>query len=70
MKILLHCAALLAASAFTAVHADTDRPRQTGVACARAGNSYCQAPQPAADSASHALRPGSTDTPAPVGVPA
>ena len=56
MKILLNCAAMLAACALPAAHASTDRPRQTGVACARAGNSYCRTPQPQADSESHAMR--------------
>ncbi|CAG9182324.1 hypothetical protein [Cupriavidus pinatubonensis] len=58
----LLCTVMLATCATTAARADTDRPRQTGVGCARAGNSYCQAPQPAADAGSHAMRPGSTDT--------
>lgn len=62
MKILLNCAAMLAACACSAVLANTDRPGQTGVACARAGNSYCQTPQPLADSEAHAVRPGSGGT--------
>ena len=33
--------ALLVMGSVTAAHADSDRPRQTGVACARAGNAYC-----------------------------
>ncbi|WER46252.1 hypothetical protein CupriaWKF_01280 [Cupriavidus sp. WKF15] len=54
----LTCAAMLALSAFTMARADTDRPRQTGVSCAHAGNTYCSAPQPAADAASQTARTG------------
>lgn len=37
----LLCAVMLVTCAVTAAHAESDRPRQTGVACSRAGNTYC-----------------------------
>ncbi len=42
----LLCAALIASGA-TLAHAGNERPRDTGVACARAGNTYCNLKEPA-----------------------
>ncbi|BDB24202.1 hypothetical protein CTP10_R15500 [Cupriavidus sp. P-10] len=48
----LLCAALIACGA-TLAHAGNERPRDTGVACARAGNTYCNLQEPAAGRLPH-----------------
>ena len=46
------CAALIAGGA-TLAYAGNERPRDTGVACSRAGNTYCNLQDPAAGRLPH-----------------
>ncbi|MCP3023080.1 hypothetical protein [Cupriavidus basilensis] len=64
----LACATLFAAMAAQTIHAGTERPRDSGVGCARADNRYCKAPQGAAAGDAQAqwpaaARPASSTTP-------
>jgi hypothetical protein len=50
------CAVLIAGGG-TVAYAANERPRDTGVACARAANAYCKVPDPATRPIPHGASP-------------
>ncbi|WP_042878576.1 hypothetical protein [Cupriavidus necator] len=55
------CAVLIAGGG-TIVYAANERPRDTGVACARAANAYCKVQDPATRSIPHGASPDARAT--------
>lgn len=54
--------AVLIAGAGTVAHAANERPRDTGVVCARAANAYCKVQDPATRAIPHDASPDARAT--------